>query len=127
MHIMHPTQLILVVMLTCCLLVYALVPLFLTENVTPVDDIYNFTYPLDCGQTFTDNDTGANETVHEVPLYIHTYVQVTYVSHTCFDLYCSLVTIISLPHPLFLYQQPNLDRTDTTVHAVVGTTQQRFL
>jgi hypothetical protein len=66
-----------------------------TKNVTPVDDNYNFTYPFHCGQPFTDNDSGANETVHEVPFYIHTW----YVSCTCFDLYFNLVTIISLPQP----------------------------
>jgi hypothetical protein len=72
MYFMHLTQLILFVALTCCLLVYALVPRILTKNVTPVDDNYNFAYPFHCGQPFTDNDSGANETVHEVPFYIHT-------------------------------------------------------
>jgi hypothetical protein len=69
---MHLPQLNISVVLTCFLLVYALVPSILTANVTPVDDICNFTYPLHCGQPFTDNDSHANETVHEVPLYIHT-------------------------------------------------------
>jgi hypothetical protein len=122
MYVMHPTQLIILVALTCCFLVYALVPHILIENVTPVDDICIFMYPLHCGQPFTDNDSGANETVHEVPFYIHTCS--SYIcSRTCFNLYCSIVTIFSLPQPLYLYQQPNLDGTDTTVHSVGGTTR----
>jgi hypothetical protein len=51
---------------------YALVPHILTENVTPVDDIYNFTYPLHYGQSFMDNYNSVDTPVHEVPLYTHT-------------------------------------------------------
>jgi hypothetical protein len=72
MYVMHLTQLIISGALTCFVLVYALVPCILIENVTPIDDICNFTYPLHCGQPFTDNNSGANEIVHEVPFYIHT-------------------------------------------------------
>jgi hypothetical protein len=118
---MHLPQLNISMVLTCFLLVYALVPPILIENVTPVDDICNFTYPLHCGQPFMDNASPANETVHEVPLYIHTCS-----SYICFThlFQFILITRYYLFHhhnPLFMYQQSNPDRTDATIHSTGGT------
>jgi hypothetical protein len=132
MYVMHPTQLIIYVALTCCFLVYALVPRILTENMTPVDDICNFTYPLHCGQPFMDKDSGANETVHEVPFYINTcssYICFTHLFQFILEhCYCLFITTTPCTCTSNQIQMPPYTLlVGLLIHIHMPMTQQRFL
>jgi hypothetical protein len=83
--------------LTCCLLVYALVPHILTKIVTPVDDICIFTYPLHCGQPFMEEGANVNEAMHEVPFYIYILL-LLHMFHTIVTTYDSS-PLLSFHHP----------------------------
>jgi hypothetical protein len=95
MYFLQLPQLIQSKHLTGCLLVYALVPRILTENVTPIDDICNFTYPLHYGQPFMDDGVNINEVVHEVPLYI--YICYNYI---CFTQLLQLMPLLHYYHSI---------------------------